>query len=160
LNDPRQCDFLLMRYVPDPFKNEFVNIGVLLLGRDDDFAGVRFTRDWARVRCLDPQADVDILDSLESDIRDQLESNPESRKQFIYRLQDTMSTGLQLSPPTAMLSESPQKGPRAACPNLSGKSAPETGIAIGRTAANHRSDAKCVRSGGRVGFVNQEDQSG
>ncbi|HVH85601.1 MAG TPA: DUF3037 domain-containing protein [Terriglobales bacterium] len=51
-----QCDFLLMRYVPDPFKNEFVDIGVLLLGRDIGYAGVRFTRDWARVRCLDPQA--------------------------------------------------------------------------------------------------------
>lgn len=109
MNDPRQCDFLLMRYVPDPFKNEFVNIGVLLLGRDDDFAGVRFTRDWARVRCLDPQADIDVLDSLESDIRNQLESNPEARKQFIYRLHDTLSTGLQLSSPNALLSESPQK---------------------------------------------------
>ena len=51
-----QCDFLLMRYVPDPFKNEFVNIGVLLLGREDQFTDVRFTRDWARVRCADPQA--------------------------------------------------------------------------------------------------------
>jgi hypothetical protein len=109
LNDPRQCDFLLMRYVPDPFKNEFVSIGVLLLGRDDDFAGVRFTRDWARVRCLDPQADVDVLNSLEEDICDQLGSNPESRKQFVYRLQDTLSTGLQLSQPNALLSDSPQK---------------------------------------------------
>jgi hypothetical protein len=109
LNDPRQCDFLLMRYVPDPFKNEFINIGVLLLGRNHEFAGVRFTRDWARVRCLDPQADVDILASLESDIRNQLDGNPESRKQFLYRLQDTLSTGLQLSSPNALLSQSPQE---------------------------------------------------
>src|SRR5437588_10912971 len=98
-----------MRYVPDPFKNEFVNIGVLLLGRDDEFAGVRFTRDWARVRCLDPQADVDILNALEDDIRVQLEKSPESRKQLIYRLQDTLSTGLQLSEPNALLSDAPQK---------------------------------------------------
>jgi hypothetical protein len=98
-----------MRYVPDPFKNEFINIGVLLLGRNHEFAGVRFTRDWARVRCLDPQADVDILASLESDIRNQLDGNPESRKQFLYRLQDTLSTGLQLSSPNALLSQSPQE---------------------------------------------------
>jgi hypothetical protein len=109
LNDPRQCDFLLMRYVPDPFKNEFVNIGVVLLGRDGGFAGVRFTHDWTAVRCLDPQADVDILDALEGDIRDQIEKSPDSRKQLMYRLQDTLSTGLQLSEPNALLSDAPQK---------------------------------------------------
>ncbi|PYY14449.1 MAG: DUF3037 domain-containing protein [Acidobacteria bacterium] len=105
--DTTQCDFLLMRYVPDPFRNEFVNIGVLLLGREDQFADVRFTHDWARVRCADPQADVDILEALESDIRQQLQSSAESRKQIVYRLQDTLSNGLQLSEPSALLSESP-----------------------------------------------------
>jgi hypothetical protein len=109
LENARQCDFLLMRYVPDPFKNEFINIGVLLLARDDDFAGVRFTRDWGRVRCLDPQADIDILEALESDIREQLQSGPESRKQIVYRLQDTLSNGLQIAEPKALLSASPQR---------------------------------------------------
>ena len=28
----KQCEFQLIRYVPDPVKNEFVNIGVLLPG--------------------------------------------------------------------------------------------------------------------------------
>src|SRR3954471_3746051 len=90
MDNAKQCDFLLMRYVPDPFKNEFVNIGVVLLGRDQDFADVRFTRDWARVRCLDPQADVDILEALEKDIRDQLHASNESRRAIVYRLQDTL----------------------------------------------------------------------
>lgn len=108
MDNATQCDFLLMRYVPDPFKNEFVNIGVLLLGRSDDFADVRFTRDWARVRCADPQADVDILEALESDIRQQLQSS-ESRKQIIHRLQDTLSNGLQLSEPSALLSDFPMR---------------------------------------------------
>src|SRR5262249_50744177 len=108
MENATQCDFLLMRYVPDPFKNEFVNVGVLLLGRDDKFAEVRFTRDWARVRCADPQADIDILEALESDIRRQLHSS-ESRKQIIYRLQDTLSNALQLSEPSALLSDSPMQ---------------------------------------------------
>jgi hypothetical protein len=97
-----------MRYVPDPFKNEFVNIGVVLLGRDQDFADVRFTRDWARVRCLDPQADVDILEALEKDIRDQLHASNESRRAIVYRLQDTLSNSLQITEPKALLSSSPQ----------------------------------------------------
>lgn len=108
MDNPKQCDFLLMRYVPDPFKNEFVNIGVMLLARDDEFAGVRFTRDWGRVRCADPQADLDILEALEADIREQLHKSPESRKHIVYRLQETLSTGLQISEPKALLSGSPQ----------------------------------------------------
>ena len=107
MDNATQCDVLLMRYVPDPFRNEFVNIGVLLLGREDQFADVRFTHDWARVRCADPQADVDILEALESDIRQQLQSGAESRKQIVYRLQDTLSNALQLSQPSALLSQSP-----------------------------------------------------
>ena len=54
------CDLMLMRYVPDPFKNEFVNIGVLLLGGEGDYSGVR---------CLDPQADIDTLEVIEGDLR-------------------------------------------------------------------------------------------
>lgn len=108
MDNPTQCDFLLMRYAPDPFKNEFVNIGVMLLERDGEFADVRFTHDWARVRCADPQADVDILEALESDIRHQLQSSSESRKQIVYRLQDTLSNALQLTDPSAVLSQSPK----------------------------------------------------
>ena len=104
----KPCDFLLMRYVPDPFKNEFVNIGVLLFGREDDYAGVRFTRDWSRVRCLDPQADIEVFEVLEGDLREQMRT-PELRKQTMYRLQETLSTGLQLSNSHGLLSDSPEQ---------------------------------------------------
>ena len=108
-SNPKQCDFLLMRYVPDPFKNEFINIGVMLLARDEEFADARFTRDWGRVRCLDPEADIDILEALEKDLREQLSSSPEARRQILYRLQDTLSNALQVSEPRAMLSAAPEK---------------------------------------------------
>lgn len=106
---PTKCDFLLLRYVPDPFKNEFVNIGVLLLARDEDFSEVRFTRDWSRVRCLDPQVDLDMLRQLEEDIRRDIQSDRHSRNQLMARLQETLSTGLQLSEPKGLLTESPQQ---------------------------------------------------
>ena len=31
----KQCEFQLIRYVPDPVKNEFVNIGVLVRGEGE-----------------------------------------------------------------------------------------------------------------------------
>ena len=55
--DFKQCEFFLLRYVPDVVKGEFVNLGVVLLEEGDDgFTGVRFPRDWRRVRGLDPEA--------------------------------------------------------------------------------------------------------
>ena len=48
-----QCEFSLVRYVPDTVKNEFVNIGVVLREAGPREAAVRFTRDWRRVRCVD-----------------------------------------------------------------------------------------------------------
>ena len=73
--DRRQLEFFLLRYVPDAVKDEFVNIGVVMVepgANGGGFAEVRFTRDWRRVRCLDPQADVEMLAALERDIRGQL----------------------------------------------------------------------------------------
>ncbi len=47
------CQFSLIRYVPDAVKNEFVNIGVMLReAARPEAAQVRFTKDWARVRCV------------------------------------------------------------------------------------------------------------
>ena len=65
----KQCEFQLIRYVPDPVKNEFVNIGVLLSAAGEEQRMLRFTRDWGRVRCLDPDADTAMLEALEIELR-------------------------------------------------------------------------------------------
>ena len=66
----RKCEFFLVRYVPDTLKNEFINIGVVLREADGSSRPlVRFTRDWGRVRCLDPDADVGMLEALEEELR-------------------------------------------------------------------------------------------
>ena len=66
------CEFFLIRYVPDVVKGEFANIGVLLREAgsrsDDGSAVVRFTRDWSRVRCMDADADIGLLEALEGEI--------------------------------------------------------------------------------------------
>ncbi len=65
------CEFQLLRYVPDAVRNEYVHIGVILREQGES-AGrleVRFTRDWRRVRCLDPDADTALLEGMESELR-------------------------------------------------------------------------------------------
>src|SRR5580693_5558058 len=71
----RQCEFFLLRYVPDVVKGEFVNIGVVLLETGEGgFTDVRFLRDWRRVRGADPEADIELLESYEEDLRRLLQS--------------------------------------------------------------------------------------
>ncbi len=76
MNERQPCEFFLVRYVPDPVKNEFVNIGVLLreAGRPES-AVVRFTKDWSRVRCVDPVADTAMLEALEIEVRRRMQED-------------------------------------------------------------------------------------
>ena len=102
----QQCSFFLLRYVPDAVKNEFVNIGLVLLPPGGD-AELRFTHDWSRVRCLDAEADVELLGALESDLRGQLHGLNAGRESILRRIQDSFSNALQPSEIKACLAESP-----------------------------------------------------
>jgi hypothetical protein len=112
----RQLEFFLLRYVPDAVKDEFVNIGLVMIeagangaGADTNvFADVRFTRDWRRVRCLDPQADVEMLAALEREIRGQLR-DVRDRAVLLRRLEDSFSNVIQLSPAKGCLAEDPTR---------------------------------------------------
>jgi len=95
----RQLEFFLLRYVPDAVKDEFVNIGLVMIeatANGTGFADLRFTRDWRRVLCLDPQADIETLQALESEIRKQVVEvrNCES---IMRVLNDSYSNLIQLS---------------------------------------------------------------
>lgn len=100
-----QCEFFILRYVPDAVKNEFVNIGLMLIGNDATYAGVRFTRDWSRVRCLDSQADLEVLQSLEADLHTRLAQG--AARESIAKLEETLSNTLQITSPKAVLTNSP-----------------------------------------------------
>lgn len=107
--DKKQLEFFTIRYVPDAVKNEFVNIGVVLVefaANGAGFADLRFTNDWSRVRCIDPDADIEWLQSLEADLRGRLEGD---RALLLAKIQDALSNSLQLSPSTACLAESPDE---------------------------------------------------
>jgi hypothetical protein len=108
------CEFALVRYVPDVVKGEFANIGVVL--RESDAANgtpartaVRFTRDWARVRCMDPDADVGLLESLESEMAERLGKGVDVRvnaKPLLETLEDSLSNSVQMTAMRGTLAES------------------------------------------------------
>ncbi len=102
-----QCEFFLVRYVPDTVKNEFINIGVVLreAGRPET-ARVRFTRDWSRVRCVDPEVDTGMLEALENEVRERLSSGVTETASMMKSLEDSFSNMLQITEPKACLADS------------------------------------------------------
>ena len=104
----QQCSFFLLRYVADAVKNEFVNIGLVLLPQAGD-PELRFTHDWARVRCLDSQADVELMEALETELRSQLHGLNGDRDTILRRIQDSFSNALQPSDFKACLTDSPTR---------------------------------------------------
>jgi hypothetical protein len=110
-----QCAFQLVRYVADPVRNEYVHIGVLLReeGQGGKKLDLRFTRDWRRVRCLDPDADTALLESMEAELRRRLEdelTQPEGERKLTRILNESLSLNVQITEPKAYLAESLQEG--------------------------------------------------
>jgi hypothetical protein len=141
-SERRGCEFQLLRYVPDAVRNEYVHIGVILRERaTEDDSGkvepgkveVRFTRDWRRVRCLDPDADTALLEGMESELRRRLAEEPGGGLMQI--LEESLSLNVQMTEPKAYLAESVPAGmeelmrvyvepaPRERSPRLSGRAA-------------------------------------
>jgi hypothetical protein len=138
-NERRMCEFHLLRYVPDPVRNEYVHIGVIL--REQGGAGtpspaaalVQLTRDWRRVRCIDPDADVSLLEGMESELRRRFEAEPDGN--LLQRLKDSLSLSVQMTEAKGYLAESLPAGmeelmrlfvepaPRERLPRLSGRAA-------------------------------------
>ena len=106
------CEFFLIRYVPDVVKGEFVNIGVLLReagAAKADSAVVRFTRDWSRVKCMDSDADIGLLEALEGEIGARLltvGTDGVGIKPVVEILQDTLANSVQMTEVKACLAES------------------------------------------------------
>jgi hypothetical protein len=137
----RACEFQLLRYVPDAVRNEFVHIGVVLRtaepGSSRPQTEVRFTRDWRRVRCLDPDADTALLEAMETELRQRLAGaeGDEMRERLIRILAESLSLNVQMTEAKAYLAESLPAGveelmrlyvdppPREKVPRLSGRAA-------------------------------------
>lgn len=98
------CELYLLRYVPDAVRNEYVHIGVILRDRESRTVEVRFTRDWRRVRCLDPDADTALLEGMEGELRARLQA--ERSADLLRLLEESLSLSVQMTEAKAYLAES------------------------------------------------------
>ena len=101
-----QCEFSLIRYVPDVVKGEFANIGVVLREAGGEGAVVRFTRDWVRVRCMDADADVGLLEALETEIAERVRGVEANGKTLLEMMGESLSNSVQMTEMQGTLAES------------------------------------------------------
>lgn len=105
----KQLEFFLLRYVPNVAREEFVNIGLVMTEGGEDgrgFAGVHFTADWRRARCLDPNIDVEMLEALGREMERRLK-DIQQRALLLHEMMDSYSNTLQLSPIRQCVAENP-----------------------------------------------------
>ena len=82
-----------------------MHIGVILREQGSrEGAVVRFTRDWRRVRCLDPGADTALLESMESELRRRFAAEPDGN--LMRLLTEALSLNVQMTDAKAYLAES------------------------------------------------------
>jgi len=107
MSEKRKLEFFVLRYVPDAVKGEFVNFGLVAIengANGERLADVRFMKDRSRLLCLDPQADLDVLRSLEEEIRREVGSTTEHAV-LLRRMEDSFSGVIQISPVMPALTE-------------------------------------------------------
>jgi Protein of unknown function (DUF3037) len=105
--EKRKLEFFLLRYVPDAVKGEFVNFGLVAIGdgaSGAELIDVRFTKNRARLLCLDPEADVDLLAALEREVRGEI-GQIRARAELLRRMEDSFSGAIQISPVMPALTE-------------------------------------------------------
>jgi hypothetical protein len=99
---------------------------------------VKFTRDWRRLRCLDPDADTALLEGMESELRKRFQAEPDGN--LMGLLKESLSLSVQMTEAKAYLAESIPAGveelmrlyveppPRERVPRLSGRAAIQAGM--------------------------------
>jgi len=98
------CTFRILRYVPNLVRDEWMNIGVLLVDPEGRLHArlLEEEADYARLRRLYPAVDVAVLRALEADL-ERRAAGPGGGAALVAGLEETLSNSIQLGPQKAVL---------------------------------------------------------
>jgi hypothetical protein len=99
----KQCQYFLVRYVPDVVKQEFINIGVLLSCPAEQFLDCLFSDDWRRITRFHAQADTRFLEDLQLHFTQQIAEHVTDLEGYIREMEQSYSNLIELSPPRTCL---------------------------------------------------------
>lgn len=98
--------YRIVRLVPNLAREEFVNLGVLLISPKLNRLEARFVSEeseFARIRRLYPEADLALLRNLEGEFTQRLAGFEQDIAGQVTKLEDTLANAIQLSPQRGLL---------------------------------------------------------
>jgi hypothetical protein len=104
------CAYHVVRYQPNLLRDEWVNIGVLLLDPSSGRVRQRWLEeaaDFARLRRLHPAADEEVLLRLSAEFDRQFSGPAADGAAVLERFDETLSNAVQLSPRKGLLARDP-----------------------------------------------------
>ena len=102
------CAYRILRYAPNLVRDEWLNVGVVLVHPARRSVRTRVIEDpaeFARVRRLHPNADEGILRALGRDFEGQFAAHADDPQAWLAKLDETLSNVLQFSPQRGVLTE-------------------------------------------------------
>jgi Protein of unknown function (DUF3037) len=110
----QNCAYHVVRYHPNPIRDEWINIGVLLLIPGDGASAGRVRQRWldepadlVRLRRLHPSVDEDVLLRLPAAFERQFGGREMDAEAILERFDGTLSNAVQLAPRKGLLSQDP-----------------------------------------------------
>jgi len=102
------CVYHILRYTPNLIRDEWINIGVLLHSPERKQFRLRVLseeEEVARLRRLHPEADLAIVNALQTEIEKRIAEHRDDIAGYLSKLDETLSNVLQLSPQKGLLTE-------------------------------------------------------
>lgn len=100
MSESCNVEYFLLKYVPNVIEDASILIAAILVDPEDLENGmctIRVAADWRnKVRFLDPGSDLEILEAILTEIRDQLLSK-QQRSEIIRQMEDSFSNVLRVS---------------------------------------------------------------
>ena len=115
----RNCEYFIIKYVPNVASGNDMNIGVLLreasvqsdqtTGVSPPFVGVRFLEDWAVLNCFGSVVDLEVVLAIVADIASKVDTATAGRSRLSNLLRElgSASNGVVLGPPRGLVTTDP-----------------------------------------------------
>ena len=107
--------YSVIRYMPDPRREECINIGVIVVADDGTFVEAAFTTNWQRVQCFG-QEDLSFLKEFASLLRYRIQQHQDSLfssallgTEALTKMAEGWHNSIQFTPPRASIAPDPRK---------------------------------------------------
>ena len=103
--EKKQYEFFLLQYAPNAGNPSSMTMGIVMYepGNPSGFAEVRLRKNWDRLRCIDPEFDIEELEAIGRGLATELRAP--GRDIFLKKIGESLSNVVQVMPVTGLFAE-------------------------------------------------------